>query len=77
MKKGRKKTVRKKRQREYDFSRGVRGKYAARYVEGSNVVFLSPEVAKVFPDSSSANRALSAFVEMMEKLPNFTSAPKR
>jgi hypothetical protein len=30
---------------EYDFSKGVRGKYAKRYAEGSNVVVLSPDVA--------------------------------
>lgn len=77
MKKGRKKTAKKKTPRVYDFSGGVRGKYAARYAKGSNVVVLSPDVAKVFPDSASANGALRAFVEMMEKLPSFTAAPKR
>ena len=43
---------------EYDFSGGVRGKYAARYAEGSNVIVLDPDVAKVFPDAPSVNRAL-------------------
>lgn len=43
---------------EYDFSKGVRGKYAKRYVTGSNVVVLSPDVAKRFPDSESVNKAL-------------------
>lgn len=55
----------------------MRGKYAARYAEGSNVVVLSPDVANVFPDSTSANRALRALVQMMEKLPNVTVTPKR
>jgi hypothetical protein len=32
--------------REYDFSKGVRGKYGQRYVRGSNVVVLEPDVAK-------------------------------
>ena len=77
MKKGCKQTAKRKTRREYDFKGGVRGKYAARYARGSNVVVLSPEVAKVFPDSASANRALRAFVEMVEKLPNFTITPKR
>lgn len=77
MKKGRKKIAKKKAPREYDFSGGVRGKYAARYAKGSNVVMLSPDVAKVFPDSTSANGALRAFVEMMEKLPNIKVAAKR
>ena len=77
MKKVRKKTAGKQSPREYDFKGGVQGKYAARYAKGSNVIVLSPDVAKVFPDSTSANRALRAFVDMMEKLPNFTVKPKR
>lgn len=43
---------------EYDFSSGVRGKYAARYREGTNVVVLDPDVAKAFPTSNSVNKAL-------------------
>ena len=48
---------------EYDFSKGVRGKYARRYAEGTNVVILSPDVAKVFPDSESVNEALRVLVK--------------
>jgi len=47
---------------EYDFSKGVRGKYAKRYAEGSNVVVLSPDIAKVFPTSESVNEALRTLV---------------
>ena len=47
---------------------GVRGKYAARYAKGSDVVVVPPDTAKVFPDSESVNRALRACLEMMEKL---------
>ena len=43
---------------EYDFSKGTRGKYAGRYVEGTNVVLLEPDVAAAFPDSEAVNRAL-------------------
>lgn len=43
---------------EYDFSGGVRGKYAHRYAEGTNVVVLDPDVAAAFPDAASVNRAL-------------------
>jgi hypothetical protein len=43
---------------EYDFSGGVRGKYARRYAEGTNVVVLDPDVAAAFPDAASVNRAL-------------------
>jgi hypothetical protein len=47
---------------EYDFSKGVRGKYAKRYEAGSNVVVLSPEVAKAFPIAESVNKALLGLV---------------
>lgn len=49
---------------EYDFSKGVRGKYAKRYAEGTNVVVLSPDVAEVFPDSDSVNEALRVLVKI-------------
>ncbi|MBF0480015.1 MAG: hypothetical protein HQL26_11090 [Candidatus Omnitrophica bacterium] len=45
---------------EYDFQGGVRGKYAKRYQEGSNVVILDRDVAKVFHDKDSVNSALRA-----------------
>jgi hypothetical protein len=37
---------------EYDFSHGVRGKYAKKYDEGSNIILLDPDVAKLFPDTA-------------------------
>ena len=49
---------------EYDFSQGVRGKYAKRYAEGSNVVVLSPDMAQVFPTSESVNEALRTLVRV-------------
>jgi hypothetical protein len=52
---------------EYDFSQGVRGKYAQRYAEGTNVVVLSPDVAEFFPDSEAVNTALRALVEIARK----------
>ena len=47
----------------YDFSKGVRGKYAKLYKEGTNVVLLEPEVARAFPDSKSVNKALKKLLE--------------
>ena len=47
---------------EYDFSKGVRGKYAGRYAAGSNIVVLSPDVAEAFPNSKAVNDALRALV---------------
>ena len=50
----------------YDFRGGVRGKYAARYREGTNVVVLAPDVAARFPDSAAVNRALRALAEVAD-----------
>jgi hypothetical protein len=53
---------------EYDFSQGVRGKYAQRYHEGTNIVMLSPDVAEYFPDSEAVNAALRALIEIARKI---------
>jgi hypothetical protein len=55
---------------EYDFTpeqlrAGVRGKYAARYAEGVNIVKLDPDVAAEFPDSASVNQALRALLTVI------------
>jgi len=41
-----------------DFSKGVRGKYADRMPQGTNIVLLDPELLDTFPDSASVNEAL-------------------
>jgi len=46
---------------EYDFSKGIRGKYAQRYAEGTNVVVLAPDVA-AFPTAEAVNTALRALI---------------
>lgn len=51
---------------EYDFRGGVRGKYAARYREGTNVVLLEPDVAARFPDAAAVNRALRALAKVAD-----------
>ncbi|HEV7427544.1 MAG TPA: hypothetical protein VGQ46_14370 [Thermoanaerobaculia bacterium] len=61
----------------YDFSGGVRGKYAARYAEGTNVVVLAPDVAEVFHDSIAVNEALRTFVRMSAKTVRAKPAPKK
>ena len=47
---------------EYDLSTllngGVRGKYAAQYQEGTNLVLLAPDVAAAFPSAEAVNEAL-------------------
>ena len=49
--------------REYDFSKGVRGKYAKRLRAGSTVVVLAPDVAEVFGDSQQVNETLRALLK--------------
>lgn len=61
----------------YDFSGGVRGKYAARYAEGTNVIVLAPDVAKVFPDSVAVNEALRTLVRMSAKTVRAKAALKK
>jgi hypothetical protein len=51
---------------EYDFSQGVRGKHYKAYEAGTNVVFLDPDVAKVFTDSASVNQALRRLLRLTE-----------
>jgi len=52
---------------EYDFSKGIQGKYAKRYQEGANVVVIEPDVAKFFPDHDSVNQALRSLAEIIKK----------
>ncbi len=52
---------------EYDFSKGVRGKYAQKYSEGSNVVVIDPDVSKFFPDHDSVNQALRSLAEIIKR----------
>jgi len=52
---------------EYDFSRGVRGKYAHRYARGANVVVLDPDVAKIFPSTEAVNRSLRALADLIRQ----------
>lgn len=47
----------------YDFSGGVRGKYVARFAEGSKVVVLDPDVAEVFADAAAVNQALRELIQ--------------
>ena len=52
---------------EYEFRGGVRGKYAKRFSEGSNLIVLDPDVATLFPDSKSVNDALRAIAQVAKQ----------
>ncbi len=54
----------------YDFTGGVRGKSARRYAEGSNIVVLDPDVARLFPNRQAVNdtlRAVAKIVQIQER----------
>jgi len=46
---------------------GNRGKYAARYKAGTNLVLLSPDVAEHFPDDRSVNSALRRLIHVTKR----------
>jgi hypothetical protein len=51
-----------------DFPGGlVRGKYAKRMRESSNIVVLKPEVAQAFPNEDAVNNALLSLIELAQK----------
>ncbi len=55
---------------EYDFSDGIRGKYASKYKEGTNIIMLDPELIEYFPDSNSVNEALRLLAKLLKKYKN-------
>ncbi len=56
---------------DFDYSKGVRGKYYKRLLEeGTNVVVLEPDIAKAFSDSVAVNTALRSLL-------NLTSSTQR
>ena len=52
---------------EYDLAQlqgGVKGKYAERYRQGTNLVLLEPDVAQAFPNAQSVNEALRLLIKL-------------
>ena len=54
-------------QPEYDFSKGIRGKYAAPFAAGTNLIALAPDVAKIFSDSDSVNEMLRVLLKLFKR----------
>jgi hypothetical protein len=52
---------------EYDFSQGIRGKYAKRYAEGTNIVVIDPDLSEYFPDHDAVNDALRGLAAIIKK----------
>jgi len=57
-----------------DFPKGlVRGKYAKRLRESTNIVVLKPEVAQAFPNQEAVNSALLSLIQIVKKTTRLTS----
>jgi len=55
-----------------DLGQGVRGKYFEAYQKGTNLVLLSPDVAKVFPTEEAVNEALRSLINVAQKSTGLT-----
>lgn len=53
--------------RREDLGKGIRGKYFQEYKKGTNLVLLSPDVAKAFPDDDSVNEALRSLMKIAKQ----------
>ena len=58
--------------RREDLGQGVRGKYFEAYQKGTNLVLLSPDVAKVFPTEEAVNEALRSLINVAKKSTGLT-----
>ena len=61
---------------EYDFSRGVRGKYLSRLAKGANVVVLDRDLIKLFPNSKAVNDALRVLAEAGKRHGRLKTGPR-
>lgn len=51
-----------------DLGKGVRGKYFKQFASGTNLVLLSPDLAKAFPTSESVNTALRSLLHVAQRV---------
>lgn len=56
-----------------DLGQGIRGKYFETYQKGTNLVLLSPDVAKVFPTEKAVNEALRYLIHLAQKSVSLTT----
>jgi hypothetical protein len=65
---------------EYDFAAmkgGVRGKYARRAREGTNIVLIEPEVTDAFPTERAVNEALKGVLNTARAVRNTGGLPNK
>ena len=77
MKKARKSDELRPRYKREDLGQGVRGKYFESYQEGTNLVLLSPDVAKVFTSEEAVNEALRSLIDLAERSTGLPKASSR
>ncbi len=63
--------------RRENLGKGVRGKHYAAYRKGSNLVLLTPELAKIFPTNKAVNAALESLVGVAHSAIRQTSRSTR
>jgi hypothetical protein len=76
MKTAKKEDMRKEYRRE-DLGTGVRGKYYDEYKKGTNLVLLSPDVAKAFPTEEAVNKTLRSLINIAQKTIGLTKRSSR
>lgn len=50
-----------------DLGKGIRGKYYKSYQKGTNLILLSPDVAKIFPTEKVVNETLRSLINLAKK----------
>jgi len=63
--------------RREDLGKGVRGKHYAEFKKGSNLVLLTPELAKIFPNNEAVNAALNSLVGVARSATGLTRRSTR
>jgi hypothetical protein len=59
-----------------DLGEIVRGKYAQRLGESTNIVVIDPQLAQAFPNDEAVNRALRGLLELAQSSARITPLPR-
>jgi hypothetical protein len=59
-----------------NLGKGIRGRYYKEYKKGTNLVLLSPDVAKAFPNDDSVNEALRGLMKIAKQTTGLTKASR-
>ena len=63
--------------RREDLGKGVRGKHYAEFKKGSNLVLLTPELSRIFPNNEAVNAALNSLVGVARSATSLTRRSTR